>query len=179
MIFDAKGGKRQRSRTDETQSIGLVRLNIDDGETRIARDAGENASALAVDENVARLSQRNWTVHYIRLDLCHGRIHDIGEHDDSLLVVVVWRTPLVLDDQRAISRNGLEADVAVVVVGTGHPLGDVDFVVEEMQGRDGPLTGHGRAVAERGDGHGEAVPVLHKKKVNLTPIIVQILYSSR
>jgi hypothetical protein len=52
----------------------------------------------------------------------------------------------------------------------------MDLVVKEMVGRDGPLGSEGGAVAEGGDGHGEAVPMLyHIRQSNVVlALIVQM-----
>jgi len=66
----------------------------------------------------------------------------------------------VVDNQRACCRDGLKSNVAVVEIGPCHADGDVDLVVEEVSGWDGPLGGNWGAVAKGGDCHREAMPVL-------------------
>lgn len=89
---------------------------------------------------------------------------------------MIGRGASVVDDQRTGSGHGLEPDVAVVEICSCKADWGTDLIVEEMEGWDGPLGGEGGAVAEGGDGQGEAVPMLcHICQSNVVlALIVQV-----
>jgi len=66
----------------------------------------------------------------------------------------------MLNNQGPGTGNTLEPDVRVVEVCSSHGRGDVHFIVEEVEWRDGPLRDKRRAVCEWRHGLREAVPVL-------------------
>lgn len=71
----------------------------------------------------------------------------ILKKDDPVFVVLVWAM-LLFHDQRTSAGYALEADVAMVEIRAGHTDRDVHLVVEELEGRDGPLRDERGAVAE-------------------------------
>lgn len=82
--------------------------------------------------------------------------------EDAVTVDGIRQTAIgrIVDNQGAICGAGLEVDVRVVKVGAGGAFGRPQLVVEVVLRRDGPLTGHGRAVREGRGSLSEAMPVL-------------------